>query len=65
MTSLAEEGDLATTVERLNPPPLGPPGAEDCFPVGGGALTFFSFKLGKEACRVNLEPWTESDVDEA
>ena len=56
MTSLADEGLLATTVDLLRPPPWPllpprvPPGVEE----GGGALTFFSFKLGKEACRVNL-----------
>ena len=59
MTSLADEGDLATTLDL----PLDPP-KDLCNPLlelGECALTgvpaapvFCSFKLGKEACRVNL-----------
>ena len=64
MTSLADEGDLATTLDLpLDPPP---PPKDLCNPLlvlelGECALTggvpapdFLSFKLGKEACRVNL-----------
>lgn len=53
MTSLADDGDLATTVDLLSPPPLPPSFWDE--ETGGGALTFFSFKLGNEAWRVNLE----------
>ena len=53
MTSLADEGLLATTVDLLRPPPFPfpapPPKVDgDVDVVGGGALTFLSFKLGRE-----------------